>query len=44
MEALYPDVAEPYRLAEYFMNEGVKILASTQVGRVDVYDALFEAG
>ncbi|MBX7135848.1 MAG: hypothetical protein R3E69_13640 [Steroidobacteraceae bacterium] len=44
IEALYPDVAEPYRLAEYFMNEGVKILASTQVEKVDVYDALFAAG
>lgn len=44
IEALYPDATEPYRLAEYFMNEGVKLLAGTPVGNIDVYDALFAAG
>lgn len=43
IEALYPDASEPYRLAEYFMNEGVKLLETTRGNGIDVYDALFTA-
>jgi hypothetical protein len=41
LEALYPAVSEPYRLLEYLINEGVKILAMDAGGSPDVYDFLF---
>lgn len=41
LEALYPDVSEPYRLAEHLMNEGIKTLATSLTGAGDLYDTLF---
>lgn len=41
LEALFPDVAEPYRTAEFLMNEGVKSLALSAAGSPDVYSTLF---
>jgi hypothetical protein len=41
LEAFYSDVAEPYRLLEYLMNEGIKMLSSTPAGTFDIYDTLF---
>jgi hypothetical protein len=41
LEALYPDVVEPYRLAEHFMNEGTKTLATGLTSTGDLYDTLF---
>lgn len=29
LEALYPDTAEPYRLAEYLMNHGIELLSQS---------------
>lgn len=43
IEALHPESAEPYRLVEYFMNEGVKLLEGKRSARLDVYDILFAA-
>jgi hypothetical protein len=40
LEALYPNVSEPYRLLEHLMNEGIKSLSSN-IGGPDIYDALF---
>src|SRR5688572_26914556 len=28
LQALFPETEEPYRLAEYLMNEGIKLLAA----------------
>jgi hypothetical protein len=43
LEALFPEsTVEPYRLAEYLMNEGIKALGE-QGGRTNVYDMLFPA-
>lgn len=41
LEALFPDTDEPYRLAEYLMNEGVRLLTPKLVGTADLYDTLF---
>jgi hypothetical protein len=41
LEALYPDVTEPYRLLEHLMNEGIKSLAAKTEGLGDLYDILF---
>ena len=41
LEALFPDVAEPYRFAEHLMNEGLKILAAKVGGAADLYETLF---
>src|SRR3954453_1810485 len=41
LEALFPDADEPYRLAEYLMNEGVRLLTATLGGSADLYDTLF---
>jgi hypothetical protein len=43
LEALFPDVDEPYRLAEYLMNEGIKLLVAKVGGTADLYDTLFGA-
>ena len=41
VEALCPDVSEPYRVAEHLMNEGIKMLTA-QFGRgADLYDVMF---
>jgi hypothetical protein len=44
IEALCPGASEPYRLVEFFMNEGIKMLASRRAAGRDVYDELFAAG
>jgi hypothetical protein len=41
LEALFPEAAEPYRLAEHLMNEGLKILATKVGGAADLYETLF---
>jgi hypothetical protein len=41
IEALLPDTQEPYRAAEFFMNEGVKLLSRQPSGPLDVYATLF---
>src|SRR3954471_23221346 len=41
LEALFPDVSEPYRRAERLMNEGIGILATRVAGAADLYDTLF---
>ncbi|WP_416050073.1 hypothetical protein [Cupriavidus basilensis] len=44
LEALYPHSTEPYRLAEYLMNEGIKELASRISDGSDLYETLFPTG
>lgn len=41
LEALYPEAAEPYRLAEHLMNEGIAMLAPRLAARDDLYYVLF---
>lgn len=41
LEALFPAVTEPYRLAEHLMNEGIAALSATVAGGRDLYDTLF---
>lgn len=41
LEAFYPTGGEPYRLAEHFMNEGIKSLAELLGGNEDLYEILF---
>lgn len=41
IEALFPEVTEPYRAAEYLINEGIKDLASGHGSTHDVYTTLF---
>src|SRR5262245_23577281 len=41
LEALFPDTDEPYRLAEYLMNEGVRLLTAKLGSSADLYDTLF---
>lgn len=43
VEALFPNGAEPYRLAEHLMNEGVRSLAEMLGTSGDLYDTLFPA-
>lgn len=41
LEALYPEMTEPYRTAEFLMNEGIKALTRAGVGALDPYSTLF---
>ena len=41
LEALFPAITEPYRLAEHLMNEGIGALSVTVAGGPDLYDTLF---
>jgi len=41
LEALFPEIDEPYRLAEHLMNEGIKLLAARSASSADLYDTLF---
>ena len=41
LEALFPEVSEPYRLAEHLINEGIKMLVTKVGGAADLYDTLF---
>lgn len=41
LEALFPTSSEPYRLAEYLMNEGIKHLVETLNGGGDLYETIF---
>lgn len=41
LEALFPTSSEPYRLAEYLMNEGIKHLVETLSGGGDLYETIF---
>src|SRR6266403_1198717 len=41
VEALCPDVSEPYRLVEYLMNEGLKSLKAKMDTGADLYDIMF---
>jgi hypothetical protein len=41
VEALFPDVTEPYRVVEYLMNEGIRLLATEVSSSADLYDKLF---
>ena len=41
LEALCPGGAEPYRLAEHLMNEGIKGLATKIGASGDLYETLF---
>lgn len=41
IEALFPDVSEPYRVVEYLMNEGIRLLAADVTNPADLYDKLF---
>jgi hypothetical protein len=41
IEALFPDVSEPYRVIEYLMNEGIRLLAMDVNSSADLYDKLF---
>ncbi len=43
LEALCPENAEPYRLAEHLMNEGIKSLAAKIGASGDLYETLFPA-
>ena len=43
LEALFPACTEPYRLAEYLMNEGVTALGKELREHPDLYDMLFPA-
>ncbi|WP_416268603.1 hypothetical protein SD235_00080 [Burkholderia cepacia] len=41
LEALFPTCSEPYRLAEYLMNEGISRLIETLGDGEDLYDTIF---
>lgn len=41
LEAIFPTSPEPYRLAEYLMNEGIKHLGETLGGGGDLYEIIF---
>ena len=41
LEALFPEVTEPYRLAEHLINEGIKMLVTKVDGAADLYHTLF---
>lgn len=41
IEALYPEVSDPYRVMEYLMNEGIKALSESAPGSGGLYDTLF---
>lgn len=41
LEAFYPSGGEPYRLAEHFMNEGIRSLAELLGSNGDLYDTIF---
>lgn len=41
LEALFPDSPEPYRLAEYLMNEGIKRLTEEVGFNGDIYETIF---
>lgn len=41
LEALFPNGAEPYRLAEHLMNEGIQKLVETLGASGDLYETLF---
>lgn len=41
IEALFPDVTEPYRAAEFLMNEGIRGLVTPSGGTTDLYSTLF---
>ena len=41
LEALFPDVSEQYRLAEYLMNEGIKALTEKLGVYGDIYETIF---
>lgn len=43
VEALCPDVTEPYRLVEHLMNEGIAMLKNELSGGADLYDVMFPA-
>lgn len=43
IQALYPDATEPYRLVEYLMNEGLRLIDPGQNLPPDVVSLLFEA-
>ena len=43
LEALFPACTEPYRLAEYLMNEGIATLGEAVRTHPDLYDLLFPA-
>lgn len=41
LEALFPDCVEPYRLAEYLMNEGIRRLTEEVGFNGDIYEMIF---
>ncbi|OWW18373.1 hypothetical protein [Noviherbaspirillum denitrificans] len=41
LEALFPAISEPYRLTEYFMNEGIKHIGATLSNGGDIYETIF---
>jgi hypothetical protein len=41
--ALYPDAAEPYRLAEFLMNRGIDLLTGNEGTAKDPYTVLFSS-
>jgi hypothetical protein len=41
VEALFPDVTEPYRAAEFLINEGIRALVGPSGGTKDMYATLF---
>ncbi|SAK75036.1 hypothetical protein AWB76_04844 [Caballeronia temeraria] len=41
LEAFFPASLEPYRLAEYLMNEGIRRLSDTLGDGDDLYDTIF---
>jgi len=42
INALYPDVEEPYRLMEFLMNQGLTDLAGSKDKTLDVYGIMFD--
>lgn len=41
VEALYPNVSDPYRVMEHLINEGIKALSERTTGPGSLYDTLF---
>jgi hypothetical protein len=41
VEALFPEVSDPYRVMEHLMNEGIKALTQGTAGPGNLYDTLF---
>jgi hypothetical protein len=41
IEALFPDATEPYRVVEYLMNEGIRLLATDVKSSADLHDRIF---